>query len=53
MLKLIQDNYYSSTNAVWDAWTESEMRAWLIEHGYMRSDAQVKKDELKALINSK
>jgi Putative nuclear envelope organisation protein len=53
MIKMVQDNYLSATNTVWDAWTESEMRAWLIEHGYMRSDAQVKRDELVELINSK
>jgi Putative nuclear envelope organisation protein len=53
MVKMVQDNYLSATNTVWDAWTESEMRAWLIEHGYMRSDAQVKRDELVQLINSK
>jgi len=53
MTKLVQDNYLTATNTVWDAWTESEIRAWLIEHGYMRSDAQVKRDELVKLINDK
>jgi hypothetical protein len=53
MTKLVQDNYLSATNTVWDAWTESEIRAWLIEHGYLRSDAQVEHDELVEMINAK
>jgi hypothetical protein len=53
MLKMVQDNYLAMSTAVWDAWTESEIRAWLIEHGYMRTDAQVKRDELVGLINAK
>jgi len=53
MLKMVQDNYLAASNTIWDAWTESEIRAWLIEHGYMRTDAQVKRDELVGLINAK
>ena len=53
MLKMVHDNYLAVSNAVWDAWTESEIRAWLIEHGYLRTDAQVKRDELIGLINAK
>jgi hypothetical protein len=53
MQKMVQDNYLSATNTFWDAWTESELRAWLIEHGYLRTEAQVKRDELVKLINSK
>lgn len=29
---------------------QSEMRQWLIDHGYMKSDAQAKKDEIKQLF---
>jgi hypothetical protein len=29
------------------------MRAWLIERGYLKSDAQAKRDELIKLMNSK
>lgn len=29
------------------------MRAWLIEHGYIRTDAQIKKDEIVSMFKSK
>ncbi len=36
-----------------EAWNDSEMRDWLIEHDYLRSDAQVKRDALTKLMNDK
>ena len=43
----------AASDTVYGGWKDSEMRAWLIENGYMRSDAQVKRDELVALMASK
>jgi len=31
---------------MWSAWSDSDIHNWLIEHGYLRSDAQIKRDEL-------
>ncbi|KAH7100493.1 hypothetical protein BKA62DRAFT_706479 [Auriculariales sp. MPI-PUGE-AT-0066] len=60
MIKLIQDNYNSAVDAinsasdtVYGGWQDSEMRQWLIDNGYMKSDAQAKRDELLALMQSK
>jgi hypothetical protein len=48
-----RDNYTSAASTFWSAWSDNQIRDWLIEHGYMRSDAQVKRDELVNLANEK
>ena len=53
MVKLVSDNYTSARDTFWSAWSDSDIRNWLIENGYIRSDAQVKRDELVKLINDK
>ena len=37
----------------WDAWSNSAIRDWLVQHGHLRSDAQVKRDVLIELVNDK
>jgi hypothetical protein len=48
-----RDNYASASDTIWGSWSESDMRNWLIENGYLRSGAQVKRDELVKAINDK
>ncbi|KAG8734405.1 hypothetical protein FRC12_018541 [Ceratobasidium sp. 428] len=43
----------SAKNTAWDGWTESEMREWLITHGYLKTKSQAKRDELVKLMNKK
>jgi len=50
---LARDNYLNAKNTAWGAWSDSQMREWLIEHGYLRSDAQVKRDQLVNLMSEK
>jgi hypothetical protein len=49
----VSDNYASATDTIWSSWTDSDMRAWLIEQGYLRTDAQKSRDELVKLISEK
>jgi hypothetical protein len=35
------------------AWKDSDMRDWLVNRGYLRSDAQIKRDELIKLMQDK
>jgi hypothetical protein len=48
-----RDNYAHASDTIWAAWSDSQIRDWLVENGYMRSDAQVKRDELVDAINAK
>ena len=50
---MYSDNYVNAHDTVWGAWTDSQMREWLIEHGYLRTDAQKTRDELIKLMNQK
>lgn len=50
---LCSDNYGNARDTVWGSWSDSEVRLWLIDNGYLKSDAQVKRDELVKLINEK
>lgn len=49
----VRDNYLSAKDTFWSAWSDNGIRQWLIDHEYMRSDAQVKRDELIELANEK
>ena len=42
--------YYTPQQHVWDSWSESQMRQWLIEHDVIKSDAQIKKEKTQKLI---
>ena len=45
-----QRNNYANTH---DIWSDSQMRSRLVENGYMRTDAQVGRDELVKLSDDK
>lgn len=48
-----RDNYNSAASTFWSAWSDNQIRDYLIEQGYSSSDAQVKRDELVKLANEK
>jgi len=48
-----RDNYLSAKDTFWSAWSDNQIRTWLIEKGYMRSDAQYKRDQLIKLADEK
>ena len=49
----VRDNYVHVKDTFWSAWSDNSIRQWLVDHGYIRSDAQVKRDELIKLANEK
>lgn len=42
--------YYSATDKIWHVWSESELKAWLVNHGFLKSDAQKQRDELIKMV---
>jgi len=50
---ILSDNFNNARDTIWSSWSDSEIRSWLIDNGYLKSDAQVKRDELVKLINDK
>ena len=51
--KLLDEHYTRAKSTVWSGWYDSEMRAWLVDHGYLKSDYQAKRDEMIGLMQSK
>ena len=42
-MQLMQDSVYSG-------WSDSQMKDWLIEHGLIKSDAQLQREKLQKLV---
>ncbi|KAL0574442.1 hypothetical protein V5O48_007505 [Marasmius crinis-equi] len=52
LLSLMRDNYAKVANPVWEAWSDSYIHEWLINHNILdgRSDLQKKRDEYVELM---
>lgn len=50
LLGQMKKYYYSLTDKVWHAWSDNELKSWLVEHGLLKSDAQKKRDELVKMV---
>ena len=50
---ILSDNFSNARDTIWGSWSDSEIRSWLIDNGYLKSDSQAKRDELVKLINDK
>lgn len=46
MEKLLDEHYTRAKSTVWAGWYDSEMRDWLVNHGFLKSDYQAKRDEV-------
>lgn len=46
----MNDYYYGAQDQAYSSWDESQAKAWLIEHGIIKSDAQLKKEKLQRLV---
>ncbi|KAK4704007.1 hypothetical protein P7C70_g2212, partial [Phenoliferia sp. Uapishka_3] len=49
---LLRANWAKAGDNVSAGWTESDMRAWLVKNGFVKSDAQLKKDEILSSFNT-
>lgn len=43
---LMKSYYYDSKHHVWDTWSDSDLRTWLIDNGYMKSDIVATRDKM-------
>ena len=49
-LDLMRTYYYNTSQRVWDTWSDSDMKAWLVANGVIKSDAEIKKEKMQKLI---
>jgi hypothetical protein len=48
--KLLNDYYYGTNDYVWSTWSDSELKKWLVDNGYLKSDAQVSREKMQKMI---
>lgn len=44
--KLLDEHYTRAKSSVFGSWYDSEMRDWLVQHGFLKSDIEAKRDEV-------
>lgn len=49
----IRERYLSVSDSVWGAWTDSDIRQWLSEHGHEERSEVKRRNDLVDLINHK
>ena len=42
--------YYDVGDTAWKAWSDSELKTWLVDHDVIKGDAQIKREKLMALV---
>ena len=51
--KLLDEHYTRSKNTMFSGWYDSDMRSWLVDHGYLKSDIQAKRDEVSGTCSTR
>lgn len=44
--------YYDVNGTVYSTWSDSQLKAWLVDQGIVKSDAQIKRDKMLRLVQS-
>lgn len=42
----MRENYYAAGDKVWDAWTDSQIRDFLVDHGMVKADRKYRRHQL-------
>jgi hypothetical protein len=50
--KLLDEHYTRAKSSIWGGWYDSEIRDWLVSHGYLKSDAQGVIDTVRSELSS-
>lgn len=43
--------YYDSTDKVYNTWSDSELKSWLVDHNVIKPEAQARRDKLIKLTS--
>jgi hypothetical protein len=44
--------YYTTRDKVYSTWSDSDLHQWLVSHGVIKSDAQIRRDKLEKLVEA-
>jgi hypothetical protein len=50
LVALMKSYFYSASDKVWNSWSDSELKGWLVDHGIVMSDAQINREKLMKLV---
>jgi hypothetical protein len=42
----MDEHYTRAKSTYWSSWYDSEIRDYLVQHGFLKSDAQAKREEV-------
>jgi hypothetical protein len=42
--------YYDPADVVWSAWSDSQLKQWLVDHQIVKSDAQASRDKMIKMV---
>jgi uncharacterized protein YndB with AHSA1/START domain len=42
--------YYDPADKVWSAWSDSQLKQWLVDHEIVKSDAQASRDKMIKMV---
>jgi len=43
--------YYDSSDKVYNTWSDSELKSWLVDHNVIKPEAQIKRDKMIRMIS--
>lgn len=46
----MQKYYYTISDVVYDKWSDSDLKKWLVDHDIVKSDAQITRDKMLKMI---
>ncbi|KAG6819865.1 hypothetical protein H0H93_007850 [Arthromyces matolae] len=52
LLEQMQKYYYDVNDSVYCAWSDSQLKAWLVDHGIVKSNAQVNREKMRKLVEN-
>lgn len=51
LVEQMKKYYYDSSDKVHNAWSDSELKSWLVDHNVIKPEAQIKRDKLIRLVS--
>lgn len=51
LIKQIKEYYYDPSDKIYNTWSDSEIKAWLVDHSVIKPEAQARRDKLIKLMS--
>lgn len=51
ILRALMNRYHYNVNdAVWFSWSDSQLKQWLVDHSFVKSDAQLTREKMIKMV---